>query len=164
MTKRNWKRMQPTGLRHALELCKEHAREKLNRSVERIAEEMGLTDHWTLYKWLQSGRIPANLVRPYENACGINFVTRWQAASAGYLLIDIPSGRNVTAADMQVLQELLNTAVGQLLQFYAGKAESQDALAAIQQGMEGLAWHRGNVEKHLQPELELGGKGHGEDH
>lgn len=156
MTKRNWKRMRPHSLRHALELCKDYARERHNLSVERIAELMGLTDHWTLYKWFQTGRMPTNLIRPYETACGIDFVTRWLAASCGRLLIDMPSGRNTTAQDMQVLQSVLNDTVGQLLQFYAGKTKEADTLAAIQQAMEGLAWHRGNVEKHLQPELELG--------
>ena len=155
MTKRNWKRIQPTSLRNALELCKDFAKERHNLSVERIAESMGLTDHWTVYKWIQTGRIPANMIRPYETACGIDYVTRWLAASSGRLLIDIPTGRKADAADMQALQELLNTAVGQLLQFYGGKAEAGDTLAAIQQAMEGLAWHRGNVQKHAQPELDF---------
>lgn len=155
MSRRNWKRIQPTSLRNALELCKDHAKERHNLSVERIAESMGLTDHWTVYKWIQSGRIPANMIRPYETACGIDYVTRWLAASSGRLLIDIPTGRKADAADMQALQELLNTAVGQLLQFYGGKAEAGDTLAAIQQAMEGLAWHRGNVQKHAQPELDF---------
>lgn len=35
-------------------------KERHNLSVERIAERMGLTDHWTVYKWIQTGRIPAN--------------------------------------------------------------------------------------------------------
>lgn len=157
MTKRNWKRIQPTSLRHALELCKDYARERHNLSVERIAERMGMTDHWTVYKWIQTGRIPANMIRAYETVCGINYATRWLAASDGSLLIDIPTGRNTTAEDMQTLQAALNDSVGQLLQFYAGKTGAADTLAAIQQAMEGLAWHRGNVEKHLQPELELGG-------
>ena len=95
------------------------------------------------------------MIRPYETACGIDYVTRWLAASSGRLLIDIPTGRKADAADMQALQELLNTAVGQLLQFYGGKAEAGDTLAAIQQAMEGLAWHRGNVQKHAQPELDF---------
>lgn len=153
--RRNWNRIQPTSLRHALELCKDYAKERHNLSVERIAERMGLTDHWTLYKWFQNGRMPLNLVRPFEVTCGIDYVTRWQAASANKLFIDIPTGRNANASDMQILQELLNTAVGQLLQFYGGKAETSDTLAAIQQAMEGLAWHRGNVEKHAQPELDF---------
>ena len=71
MTRRNWKRIRPHSLRYALELCKEHARERRNLSVERIAELMGLADHWALYKWFQSGRIPANLIRPFEHVCGI---------------------------------------------------------------------------------------------
>ena len=44
MTRRNWKRIQPTSLRNALELCKDHAKERHNLSVERIAEQMGLAD------------------------------------------------------------------------------------------------------------------------
>ncbi|MDO5940617.1 hypothetical protein [Burkholderia cepacia] len=76
MSRRNWKRVRPMSLRHALELCKDYAKERHNLSVERIAERMGLADHWTLYKWFQSGRMPLNLVRPFESACGIDFVTR----------------------------------------------------------------------------------------
>ncbi|MFZ5659169.1 MAG: hypothetical protein ACOY5C_04850 [Pseudomonadota bacterium] len=157
MTRRNWNRVQPTSLRHALELCKDYARERHNLSVQRIAERMGLEDYWTLYKWIANARMPAVAIRAYETACGIDFVTRWYASSAGRLLIDIPTGRDATAADMQALQELLNAAVGRLLQFYAGKTDADETLSALQQAMEGLAWHRGNVEKHAQPELELGG-------
>lgn len=152
-----WKSLRPDSLRKALELCKEHAREKRNLSVERIAEEMGVTDHWTLYKWINTGRIPANMIRPYETACGIDYVMRWLVASSNKLIIDLPTGRHAKAADMQVLQELMTTCAGQLLAFYGGKANAHDALTAIQNAMEGLAWHRGNVEKHSQPELELGG-------
>lgn len=50
MSRRNWKHIQPTSLRQALELCKDHAKERHNLSVERIAERMGLADHWALYK------------------------------------------------------------------------------------------------------------------
>ncbi len=155
MSRRNWKRLQPSSLRHALELCKDYAKEKHNLSVERIAERMGLADHWTLYKWIQNGRMPICLVRAYEAVCGINYATRWLAASGGYLLIDMPTGRNASAEDIQVLQQTLNDAVGLLLQFHAGKGQEADTLAALQQGLEGLAWHHRNIERHLQPELEL---------
>ena len=147
MSRRNWKRVTPNSLRDALRLCKDHALEKKSLSVERIAD--------LLYKWLSNGRMPAMLIPSYEHICGIDFVTRWLAASAGRLLISVPTGRKASATDMQALQEVLNTAVGQLLQFYAGKTEAPDTLAAIQQAMEGLAWHRGNVEKHLTPELDF---------
>lgn len=154
MLKRTWKRIQPNSLRDAMRLCKDYAHEKKNYSVERIADLMGITAD-LLYKWLANGRMPAASIPLYEHVCGINFVTRWLAASAGHLMIEVPTGRAATPTDIQALQELLNTAVGQLLQFHSGKAEAADALAAIQQGMEGLAWHKGNVEKHLQPEFEF---------
>lgn len=158
MSRRRWKQIRPTSLRHALELCKDYARENHNKGVERIADQMGLPDHWALYKWLQSGRMPANLIRPYEQACGCDYVTRWIAASAGRLTIDIPTGRQCAAQDMQALQELLTTAAGQLLAFYAQRNDADQTLAAIQAAMEGLAWHQGNVKQSQQPQLELEGQ------
>ncbi len=154
MSSRIWKRIQPNSLRDAMRLCKDYAHEKKNYSVERIADLMGITAD-LLYKWLANGRMPAASIPLYEHVCGINFVTRWLAASTGHLMIAIPSGRNASAQDMQQLQEVINTAVGKLLQFYGGKAVADETLAAIQQGMEGLAWHKGNVEKHLQPEFQF---------
>lgn len=154
MSRRNWKRVHPNSLRDALRLCKDHALEKRRYTVERIADLMSVTPD-ALYKWLATGKMPANHISSYEHICGINLVTRWLSTSAGFLVIEPPTGRNVKAADMQELQELLTTAVGSLLRFYDKRADATEALASIQQGMEGLAWHRVNVEKHLQPELEL---------
>lgn len=154
MIRRNWKRVQPSSLRDALRLCKDHAHERKNYSVDRIAELMDVTPD-LLYKWLSNGRMPASSIPAYEHICGINFVTRWLAASTGHLMIAAPAGRDASAADMQALQEVLHSAAGQLLQFYGGKAEAGAVLAAIRQGMEGLAWHKGNVEKHMQPEFEF---------
>ena len=59
--KRNWKRVRPTSLLHALELCVEYARDVHNLSVERIADLMGITAD-LLYKWLSNGRLPAMLI------------------------------------------------------------------------------------------------------
>jgi hypothetical protein len=118
---------------------------------------MGLTDHWTLYKWFQNGRMPLNLVRPFEAACGIDFVTRWQAASSGRLLIDIPTGRGVTAEDILSLHLVMNAAAKQILDFYekSPRPDVADVMSAIQEAMQTLAWHRTNVEKHAQPELDF---------
>ena len=85
MKRPNWKHIQPSSLRHALLLCKEHARDRKNLSVERIAELMGIPDHWTVYKWIQTGRIPATMIPPYESVCGINLITRWFACSSDHL-------------------------------------------------------------------------------
>ncbi len=156
MSKRRWKTLQPTSLRHGMELCKEFARVERNLSVEGIATEAGLVDHWTLYKYFQNGRMPLALLRPFERACGVDYITRWIAASAGKLLIDIPRGRSATPADMQALQEILTATTGALLAFYAGKHDASDTQAALQNALEELAWHRANVQQHATPQLDLG--------
>lgn len=155
MKKRNWKRVHATSLRDAIRLCKDHAQERHNLSVERIAERMGLADHWVLYKWIASAKMPAVMIPAYEATCGIDLVSRYLATRAGRLVIDMPRGKAAGTEDMQALQGVLHEAIGALLRFYAGEQEADDTLSAVQQGLESLAWHRGNVQKTAQPELEL---------
>lgn len=154
MAVRNWKRLSPLSLLEAMRLCKDHAREKRSLSVERIAELMGVTPD-ALYKWLGTGRMPANLIPAYEHVCGINYVSRYLAVSAGKLVIDMPTGRAVQPCDTQELQTILNSAVGAILKFATGKVEAQEALAEIQAGMGCLGWHHHNITNSQQPELEL---------
>ena len=155
MTRRNWKALQPSSLRHAFELCKDHARERLNKSVEGIAEDMGLADHWVLYKYLQKGSMPANLIRPYELACGIDYVTRWLAGSGGRLLVQIATGRKLVHADIVELHEHFATALKLLTDYYAKPGDPSAALAALTTHMEHVAWHRQNVAQHINPQLDL---------
>lgn len=152
--RRDWKRVVPASLIEAFRLCKDYARERRNLTVERIAELMGVTGD-ALYKWLATGRMPANLIPPYEHICGIDFVSRHLATSAGKLVVDMPTGRQITPADVQELQAFLNTAVGAVLGFAAGNVEAPQVLSDIEAGMGALAWHRANVKKSDQPELEL---------
>ena len=155
MTRRNWKALQPSSLRHAFELCKDHARERLNKSVESIAEDMGLADHWVLYKYLQKGSMPANLIKPYELACGINYVTRWQASSGGCLLVQIATGRKLAHADIVELHEHFAMALKLLTDYYAKPGDPSAALAALTTHMEHVAWHRQDVAQHINPQLDL---------
>lgn len=139
-----------------MELCKDHARERLNKSVERIAEDMGLADHWTLYKWFQTGRLPANLIRPYELACGINYLTRWIAASSGHLLVEIPTGRALRSSDVTELHGSFAEAVQLLTQVYDGQnTQAEAAVAALTEHMARVAWHHGNLGAHTNPQLEF---------
>ena len=153
--KRNWKKVRPTSLLNSLELCADHGREQRNYSVERIAEAMCEKTHHTIYKYLEGGTLPLIKLRAFEDACGATFVTRWLAASAGLLVIDVPTGRAGGAADVLSLQEILNDAVGALLSFYAGRLSEGDVLMRVTAAMEGLAFQRENVKKFVQPELEL---------
>ena len=155
MAKRNWKRLQPTGFSHAMELSLEHGKAVHNRSVDRIADLMGLANKWVIYKWIESGRIPGILIRPFEHACGIDYLTRYLAHSDHKLVIDIPTGRKADHKHIHELQTALHDAVGLLMTFYRDQSDAEETIAAITGVMEDLAWHRGNVEKFSQPELDL---------
>ncbi|HYW03589.1 MAG TPA: hypothetical protein VFA86_06555 [Gammaproteobacteria bacterium] len=155
MTRTRWNAQRPTSLRHALELCLNYARAIHNRSVENVADLMGLPSHWTIYKWVQSGRIPAILIRPFEHACGCDFITRYIATSDHKLLIDIPSGRTASDQDLMQLQADFSESVGLLIRFYQDGASATETLASLNSLLENLAFHRANVHKASQPELGL---------
>lgn len=113
MTRRNWKLVRPNSAIDALRLCKEYAQEKKNLSIERIADRMGVT-HDSLYKWLSAGRLPFILLPAFEHACGCHFASEWAAASAGKVVISIPTGRNVAQGDLVEL----NSGFGAALHSY----------------------------------------------
>lgn len=156
MARHNWKRFRPTSLRDAIEGCVKFANDRHNRSVEQIAERCGIASKFTLYKYIESGKLPAILIRPFECACGCEFVTAYLAHSAHKLIIDIPTGRKASEVDVLAVQRACNEAVNALAEFVSGKAEAPEVLASINDGLEHLAFHRTNVEKAAQPELEFG--------
>lgn len=155
MSQRNWKRVRATSFRQAIELCKDHAREVRRIKVERIAELMGLPDHFALYKWIQTGRIPGILIRPFEHACGCTFITDFLGASAHKLVIDIPTGKRANDIDIAELQARLSEAMSSLIRFYQGGANAEETEATLTGVMADLAFHRENVHRAAQPELQL---------
>lgn len=155
MARRNWKKIRANSLRHAMELCLEFARDKQNLSVDRVADLMGVSSKWTLYKWLENGRIPAVLIRPFEHACGVDYMTLYIAASSNRLVVDIPSGRKATNTEVNDLQGSFSEAMGLLIRFYQGESEASDTINALNNVMSGIAWHSENVKKSDSPELSL---------
>lgn len=153
MIKRNWKRVQPYSLRDAMDKCLEYAREHHNRSIDNVADLMGLSSKWTLYKWVQEASLPSRLIKNFEHACGIDFVSRWLAVSGGKLVIDIPHGKLASPEDIHALQEATHDAIGALIRFYHDQADVETTLEAVQTALERLAWHKINVSKAQQPEL-----------
>ena len=156
MTRAVWNRKQAHNLRHAMELCLNYAKAEQNLSVEQVAELMGEASHFTLYKWISSGRMPAPCIKPFEHACGIDFVTRYQGQSAGYLMVRMPVGRKVKHRDITELSRYAHEVLGMVMDFYDTHESSDEAVAGLSQLMEDLAFQRGNIEKHKQPELLLG--------
>lgn len=152
-----WKRYQPASCRDALEQCKNHGREALNLSVERIAEQMGLADHWALYKWIQNGRFPLVLAPAYERVCGIDLITRWLAATRRHLLVPMPVGRAASSADLVGMSTAFQHAVQLLSNFYqgAGQGDPQSVLDALRAHMQDVAYHHANVAGFKEPQLEF---------
>jgi hypothetical protein len=159
MSRRNWKRVRPCSMVEALRLCKEFAQERHNLSIERIADRMGVT-HDSLYKWLATGRMPAILIPAYELACGCTFVSEWLAASAGKLVINMPTGRSAGQVDMVELNTGFAAALQLLTDFYAGagKAGPEETLTALTRHLQQVAWHHANVGRHAEPELAFDGE------
>lgn len=154
MARRNWKGYRASNLREAMKACLDFAEDRHNRGTERVADLMG-ESQWSLYKWVANGNLPLRLVRPFEHACGCQFVTEWMAASAHRLLIEFPTGRRASPADVHDLQDACNGAVGALIAFARGESTQTETLAAITTAMERLAYEHAQVSTHAQPELSL---------
>lgn len=156
MHRRNWKHP-PQSLPEAMQACLDHALNKHRRSLDHVAADMGLSNKWNLYKWVESGRIPAIMIRPFEVACRCEHVTRYLAHASHHLIIDIPTGKLPAASDLPAVQAATHDAMGALIGFASGKASSDEVMAAVTAAMEQLAWHRENAARAAQPELDLEG-------
>jgi len=153
MTRRNSNPV-PTSLRAAFEADKAHALRRHRLNVERLAELLGTTPA-TLYKWLETDSMPIRALIAWQHLTGSNHVVRYLASREAAVVIQIPTGRTPDADDVHALQATLNGAVGALLDFIAGKADREQCMGKLSTGLESLAWHRANVEKAGQPELEF---------
>ncbi len=147
---------QPTCLSDAFKMCVDYALQKHRMNTDRIADAMGLSQPWSLYKYISHGSMPCNLIRPFELACKCNFVTAYLAASTGeHVLIKVPNGRRAGASDIAALQETCNLAVNAVIQFYRGKGgnDAAGAIAAINTALGSLSHERGHIQNHQQPEF-----------
>lgn len=154
MRKRSWNSWQPSCLQEAVEGCLGYALDKHRRSVDQIADLVG-ESKWTIYKWVQSGGIPARKIAGFEHACGTCYVTRYLAASARKLLIDIPTGRTASPSDISALQTACTAAIAALIAFADGRNSAADTSHALTTAMTALAIERAQVDHHSQPELDL---------
>ncbi len=153
MNRRNWKVWRPGSLQEAVEGCVQYAQTK-RLSVERIADLVG-ESRWTIYKWIQTGGIPARKIAGFEHACGRCYITEYLASSARKLVVDIPTGRLPEGSDVHALQQSCTDAIGALLAYAEGKADAADTIDHLTAALTRLAHERAQVERHAQPELDL---------
>lgn len=144
----------PSSLRAAFEADKVHALKHRRLNVERLAELLGTTPA-TLYKWIETETMPIKALVGWQHLTGASNVVRYLASRESAVVISIPPGRRAEAEDVHVLQATLNGAVGALLSFMRGELDRDATLGKLGLGLESLAWHRANVDKSDQPELEF---------
>ncbi len=145
----------PNSLRMAFEMDKSHALKHRRLSIERLAELMSTTPA-TLYKWIEAETMPAKAVLAWQHLTGAINVVRYLASAEAAVVIAIPTGRITTTEDVHALQATLHGATGALLDYMAGQMDRETTLGKLGIGLESLAWHRENVRKDDQPELDLG--------
>ncbi|MDY0035423.1 MAG: hypothetical protein RBS05_05865 [Zoogloea oleivorans] len=147
----------PPTLRAAFEADKGHALRHKRLGIERLAELLGTTPA-TLYKWIEAESMPAKSLIGWQHLTGASNVVRYLASREGGVVIAVPAGRKAMSEDVHVLQETLNGAIGALLAYMTGDLDRDATLGKLSLGLENLAWHRENVRKSDQPELDLGGE------
>lgn len=152
----NWSRYRPSDLRGAFRGCKDYARERRNLSVERIAELMGVSPE-CLYKWLADARMPAVSIPAYEHICGAHFVSEYLAGGAGRIVVKIPAGVPASVEDVARLQAIVAEAVARLARCYRDAEDTENTRTALTESIQAMAWHRENVARLDEPELDLGG-------
>lgn len=130
------------------------AQERQRLSVDRIADLVG-ESKWTIYKWMQSGNVPARKIAGFEHACGAYFVSGYLAGCSHRLVIDMPCGRRAGPGDIQALQEACTAAIGAVISFSSGRCDSRETIDLITAAIARLAHERAQVERAEQPELGL---------
>ena len=55
-------------IQSAIRECLDHAKRVLYRDVANLAELMSLDNKWVLFKWVETGRIPAVAIPAFEAA------------------------------------------------------------------------------------------------
>ena len=159
MRKRHWKSVHPSSLSEAFELCIEFATEH-RRSVKVLADLMGV-EVKTLYRWQAETSMPLNRVRQFETFCGVSYVSEYLCLAHGNkVVIEIPTGKKACVAEVAQIQAHAATAMALLARFYVDGLDAEETLSAMTSTLSEFAYHRQNVMKAGEPELELFGERH----
>lgn len=104
---------------------------------------------------MENGRMPTIMIRPFEYACGCNYVTQHIAATAGFILVRIPTGKKPSKDELLNLQTGFNDALNKLVTFYETHENCDEVIGALDDTLTKIASHKLNVTKAIQPEFEL---------
>lgn len=150
---RNKKRL-PGSLDEAIETNFEAA-ERNRRPMKVMADLMGV-DLKTLYRWRAESSMPLNRIRQWEAFCGASHVSEYlRMAPGNRVVIDIPSGKKAGVPELADTQANAAQAMSLLAHFYGGNGSVDETVAAMNLTLSEFAYHRENVRKTGEPELDL---------
>lgn len=129
-------------IRSAINECLDYAKRVLYRDVASLAELMSLDNKWVLFKWVETGRIPAVLIPAFEAACGCNALSRCLAKEGGSMTIPAPTGRFARVASSTETHLLVTTAIATAIAAEINASKAGEAVRAINGAIESLAWLR----------------------
>lgn len=116
----------------AVDACLAHAKSDLFRSIADVASAMSTNPkHDTVYKWLQTGRLPLAEIPAFEQACGANHVSEYLAACGGYLLIKAPVAQGLPQLEFARVQCQVAKAILATSTALVDAAQAPDAVNAL---------------------------------
>ncbi|WP_374557849.1 hypothetical protein [Aquitalea pelogenes] len=148
------KSRRPTSLAEAFDLDEANALKAYRRPRKQMEELMG-TNRSTYARWVSDCEMPAGRLLQFSVLCGSANVIEYLAIACGKLVVSIPTGKKAKASDLGEMQANFGKAVMLLEQFYRGQSDLSETLGVLNEVLSQVAYHRENVIKTGQPELEL---------
>lgn len=147
----------PTSLDEAIERQLDAAA-KLGLVPKKMADLMGV-EVKTYYRWLAESSMPLNRVRQFEAFCKASHISEYLCTAQGYkVVIAIPSGKKAAVIELSEVQANAADAMALLARFYQDKVGLDETVSALSRVLSQVAYHRENVLKAGEPELELFGE------
>ncbi|MCG8993249.1 hypothetical protein LH427_09715 [Laribacter hongkongensis] len=146
----------PTSLDEAIERQLDAAA-KLGLVPKKMADLMGV-EVKTYYRWLAESSMPLNRVRQFEAFCKASHISEYLCTAQGNkVVIAIPSGKKAAVIELSEVQANAADAMALLARFYQDKVGLDETVSALSRVLSQVAYHRENVLKAGEPELELFG-------
>lgn len=147
----------PTSLDEAIEHQLDAAA-KLGLVPKKMADLMGV-EVKTYYRWLAESSMPLNRVRQFEAFCKASHISEYLCMAQGNkVVIAIPSGKKAAVIELSEVQANAADAMALLARFYQDKVGLAETVSALSRVLSQVAYHRENVLKAGEPELELFGE------
>lgn len=133
------------------------AANRLGLPPKRMADLMGV-ELKTYYRWLADSSMPLNRVRQFEAFCKASHISEYLCTAQGNkVVVAIASGKKAMVAELAEVQANAADAMALLARFYQDKVGLAETVAALTAVLSQVAYHRENVMKTGEPELELFG-------